>query len=311
MAGVVLVMQPFLEDLTDNREWVAGSVAATQFNDRVLIASEAPEGSGIVVLSSQLANTIVPLTSAETWTISADLAGSDRVVVVTYAGTINVTAQNGTPASVKVTTAIANESWTISGEGEHSVSISLANWFRIEVKDGSGQVIHRQVQVVLDGIRLSTPLKDGPFNIDLVNGARVEQLPNQPLQVRAYPRLGFDEMLDGSSRVSLVLLNIDSTSSIDSALSRIEISSLGQISFFDDSARNLRIEMAFPGESTREPRYLHYWNEDFELNRVSDTLDGFVGFGPYGRLSGSEGMTLHPTDATIHLDVILQQVVVT
>ena len=311
MAGVVLVMQPFLEDLTDNRKWVAGSVAATQFNDRVLIAADAPEGSGIVVLSSQLANSIAPLGSAETWVVSADLVGNDRVVVLSYAGTINVTSLNGTPASVEVTTAIANESWAISGSGEHEVNISLSDWFRIEVRDSSGEVIHRQIQAVLDGMRLSTPLKDGPFNIDLINGARVEQLPNQPLVVRAYPRLGFDEMLNGKSRVSLVLMDIETSSTIDSALNRIEITSQGQISFFDDSARNLRIEMTFPGESTREPRYLHHWNEDFELNRVTDNLDDFVGFGPYGRLSGSEGMTIHPTDASIHLDVVMQQVVVT
>ena len=51
MAGVVVVMQPFMDALTDNRDWTSGSVAATQFNDRILVAAESPPGTGIVVNS--------------------------------------------------------------------------------------------------------------------------------------------------------------------------------------------------------------------------------------------------------------------
>ena len=36
----------------------------------------------------------------------------------------------------------------------------------------------------------------------------------------------------------------------------------------------------------------------------------YFGFGPNGRLSGAEGMTLYPDTQGFHLDVILQQVVV-
>ena len=54
MAGVVIVMQPFMEDLTDNRDWAAGSVAATQFNDRLLVVAESPVGTGIVVNSQHI-----------------------------------------------------------------------------------------------------------------------------------------------------------------------------------------------------------------------------------------------------------------
>ena len=61
MAGVVVVMQPFMEDLTDNRDWAAGSVAATQFNDRLLVAAESPPGTGIVVNSQHVSDTLKPL----------------------------------------------------------------------------------------------------------------------------------------------------------------------------------------------------------------------------------------------------------
>ena len=49
MAGVIVVMQPFMQDLTDNRDWAAGSVAATQFNDRLMVVADLPNGTGIVV----------------------------------------------------------------------------------------------------------------------------------------------------------------------------------------------------------------------------------------------------------------------
>ena len=100
MAGVVIVMQPFMEDLTDNRDWAAGSVAATQFNDRLLVVAESPSGTGIVVNSQHISETIEPLRNAEIWQISADLVGHDRVSVSLINGIIHVTSLNGTAAAV-------------------------------------------------------------------------------------------------------------------------------------------------------------------------------------------------------------------
>ncbi len=39
MGGVIVMMQPFMQDLNDNREWASASVAANQFNDRLLVAA--------------------------------------------------------------------------------------------------------------------------------------------------------------------------------------------------------------------------------------------------------------------------------
>ena len=61
MAGVIVVMQPFMQDLTDNRDWAAGSVAATQFNDRLMVVAESPNGTGIVVSDQHISETIEPL----------------------------------------------------------------------------------------------------------------------------------------------------------------------------------------------------------------------------------------------------------
>ena len=91
MAGVVVVMQPFMDALTDNRDWTSGSVAATQFNDRILVAAESPPGTGIVVNSQHISDTLKPLRNAEIWRFSADLFGQDRVEVSLANGLFNVT----------------------------------------------------------------------------------------------------------------------------------------------------------------------------------------------------------------------------
>ena len=104
MAGVVVVMQPFMEDLTDNRDWAAGSVAATQFNDRLLVVAESPAGTGVVVNSQHISDTIQPLRNAEIWQVSADLSGEDRVSVSLVNGIFSVTSLNETATSIVIQT---------------------------------------------------------------------------------------------------------------------------------------------------------------------------------------------------------------
>lgn len=312
MASVIVVMQPFLEDLTDNREWVAGSVAATQFNDRLLLAADAPEGAGLVVQSAHLANTITPLRTAETWVVSADLAGEDRATVSTASGLVNVTSINRTAASAIAIGPSGNETWNLAdGEGNHTLSISTTTWFVIDLYDGSGDHIHRMVHARLDGLRLATPMSEDTFLIDLVNGARIEMLPGQAPDVRLSPRLGHDEMLDGGHRVSLILLDLDVAGDIDRSRSRIELTSLGQETFFEESARNLKIETQFTGDDTRASKFNAHWTEEHTLHSATGDDTAYVGFGPAGRLSGIDGMTFYPTESDFHFDFILQQVEVT
>jgi FlaG/FlaF family flagellin (archaellin) len=311
MAGVVVVLQPFMEDLTDNRDWAAGSVAATQFNDRLRVVAEAPAGTGIVVTSQHLADTIRPLRQAEIWLVSADLAGADRVAVRIDAGTVNVTSLNGTADEVRLTTPLGTDGWNLSGgEGENTTALSLTDWVQVDVLDAEDVVIHRWAQIPLDGIQLGTPLKQGTFEIDLINGARIEQLPGQPIDVRSFPRLHQDRTLDGGHRVSIILLDVAIIGAERQGDVSLDLSSLGAITFFDESARNLRIETDFNGDDSPESRYLREWTDDYDIQRTTGNLDDFVGFGPSGRVSGVDGMTLHPTDVTFHLDLILQQVVV-
>ncbi|HIF04972.1 MAG TPA: hypothetical protein EYQ80_06200 [Candidatus Poseidoniales archaeon] len=180
----------------------------------------------------------------------------------------------------------------------------------VDVLNDMNQTIHRWIQTPLDGIQLRTPLTEGTFEINLVNGARIEQLPNQPIDVRSFPRLHQDRTFDGGHRVSIILLDVAIIGAERQSDVSLDLSSLGAITFFDESARNLRIETDFNGDDSPESRYLREWTDDYDIQRTTGNLDDFVGFGPSGRVSGVDGMTLHPIDVTFHLDLILQQVVV-
>jgi hypothetical protein len=311
MSGVVVVMQPFMKDLTDNRDWAAGSVAATQFNDRLLVVAESPADTGVVVNNQHIKDTIEPLHIAEIWQISADLFGHDRVIVSMESGIIIVTSLNNTATSIHIQTNSDSERWNLSeGQGEFTTNLSLRGWIKIDVLDSNERVVHRWIQVPLDGIQIRTPLTSGSFQINLINGARIEQLPNQPIDVRSYPRLHHDRALDGGLRVSFVLLDVDVEGMTRTTDVSLDIESRGVITFFDDQARNLRLVAEFSGLDNPESRYLRHWTDSYDLHRATGDSNEYIGFGPNGRLSGAEGMTIHPASSDFHLDVILQQVVV-
>ena len=304
-------MQPFMEDLTNNRDWAAGSVAATQFNDRLLVVAESPAGTGIVVNSQHVADTIEPLRMAEVWQISADLFGNDRVSITLQNGLINTTSLNGSASMIEITAPTGFERWNVTeGQGEFLTNLSMQEWLQVEVFDAEGNVIHRWTQIPLDGIQLRTPLTIGSFQVNLINGARMEQLPNQPIEVRTYPRLFHDQTLDGGLRVSIVLLDIDIEGLDRGSNAALDVESRGTISFFDDNARNLKLVPEFTGVDNPESRYLRQWTDAYDLHRATGDSSEYSGFGPNGRVSGAEGLTLHPSTSGFHLDVVLQQVVV-
>ena len=311
MAGVMIVMQPFMQDLNDNRDWVSGSVAATQLNDRILVVAESPEGSGLVINSQHVSDTIKPLRNAEIWQISTDLFGEDRVVISLENGRFNISSLNNTAAAVEIRTPSGSESWTLNdGDGENTTNLSMQDWVILDVTDSEGDLIHRWVQIPLDGIQLRTPLTEGMFEVNLVNGARIEQLPNQPITVQSFPRLVCEQTLDGGLRVSLVMIDVEIAGGERSIGQALDVESRGAFVLFEHEARNLKIVPEFTGVDNPESRYLRHWTDNYDLHRATGDSSDYIGFGPDGRLSGTEGMTLYPTSQNFQLDVIVQQVVV-
>jgi hypothetical protein len=311
MGGLVIFLQPFMQDLNDNRVWSAGSATATGFNDRLMVVAGMPEGNGVSHIIGDAGSAIDALISAEIWHISADLAGHDRVSITIEATNVTIDSMNGTAVTVRIILAGEEiENWTLTnGTGTFDLITDYRALLEIEVLDRDGTIIHRSVRVSLDGLRMIHAMTRGTFTIDLTNGARHERLPNGLIDIRAFPRLEQDIDLDGRNRVTLVLLDVDFNGRGSQSANRVELISLGALNLLEsNSARNLNLKMQIGGDSTLERQYIDHWSRDHDVYRATGDLDSYSGFGPDGRLSGIDGLTFHPSEESIQLAVVLQRI---
>lgn len=306
--GVFVLVMPFMEDIDDNRVWSSSSVAATQLNDRILTVAQSPNGTGVVQHNSLISRSIYPLSGAETWTVQADLAGLDRTTVTLEGGQLLVESINRTAASVHITDDNSTQTFNLTnGSGNLTLS-NLQGNVLVEVEDIFGLTSHRFVKIILDGVQLNNRLAEGNYEVDLINGARHEQLPGQAVSVRQFPRFSTDTLLDGTPRVSLILLDIDITTTSRSQMVNVHIDSKGQETLFDSTARNLVVDFEVATESVIAPQYTQRWTGDYGLFLTGNAVDEYTGFGPSGRLSGLDGITLYPQNEEFLLHVSLQSV---
>ncbi|HJM86743.1 MAG TPA: hypothetical protein QF433_00850, partial [Candidatus Thalassarchaeaceae archaeon] len=119
-------------------------------------------------------------------------------------------------------------------------------------------------------------------------------LPSESVDVKQFPRLRNDILLDGSSRISIILLDIEISASASRHMTNVHIDSHGQVTLFNQQARNLILQIEIAGDPSIAPQYMHHWTGDYELYLAGDSLDDYHDFGPYGRLSGLDGITLYP-----------------
>jgi len=308
IGSVFVLLAPFLEDISDNREWSSGTVAATQLNDRILIAAQTPEGSGLVQQNAQLSRSMDPLQDAEIWKIQADLGGSDRTIVTLDGGLLTVTSLNSTASIVRVTDSSSTQTFTMTNNTNDFTVSGLMGNIIIEVEDIHGTISHRFVEVTIDGIRLKNVLTDGEFSVDLVNGARIEKLPNQPVAVKQFPRFNTDLLLDGTPRVSLILLDLDITATASRHMTNVHLDSKGELELFNAEARNLIVQVDIAGDPSISPQYIQHWTGDYTLYLAGASINEYQGFGPYERISGLDGITVLPGDVPFQFVAILQSV---
>ncbi len=308
IGSVFVLLAPFLEDISDNREWSSGTVAATQLNDRILIAAQTPEGSGLVQQNAQLSRSMDPLQDAEIWKIQADLGGSDRTIVSLDGDLLTVTSLNRTASIVRVTDSNSTQTFTMTNNTNNFTVSGLIGNVIIEVEDIHGTISHRFVEVTIDGIRLNNVLTEGEFSVDLVNGARIEKLPNQPVAVKQFPRFNTDLLLDGTPRVSLILLDLDITATASRHMTNVHLDSKGELELFNAEARNLIVQVEIAGDPSISPQYIQHWTGDYALYLAGASINEYQGFGPYERISGLDGITVLPGDVPFQFVVILQSV---
>jgi hypothetical protein len=142
----------------------------------------------------------------------------------------------------------------------------------------------------------------------LVNGARIEKLPNQPIVVKQFPRFNTDLLLDGTPRVSLILLDLDITAFASRHMVNVHLDSKGELELFNGEARNLIVQVDIAGDPSISPQYIHHWTGDYSLYLAGASINEYQGFGPYERISGLDGITVLPGDVPFQFVVILQSV---
>lgn len=312
LSGVVVLMQPFLEDISDNKDWARARIAADQLNERLVVAAQQPEGTGMVVTAHLGAASLGAANGAEVWIVSADLLGDDRVsITLTSLASFEITSVNETYSNLSIRIGDVVTDWTPAGPAPQTwsgnISFSTGSVI-VDVYNSDGDIIHRMVRVGLGGLQMKAGISSGFYEVDLVNGARMDKLPNGNWEVGVYPRLRLDTSLDGTPRVTLLLLDIDTIGRLPQAGDgAIEIETVEQSTLFDAVGRNLRFEVENNVDPTITPRYLDQWSGEYDLYVASGLVDEYRGFGPYQSLSGSDGLGLWPSGESFDLRVQLQR----
>ena len=163
---------------------------------------------------------------------------------------------------------------------------------------------------MISGLEIATTIQGGQYQIALVNNARMSRLPTEAWSVERTPAVSIDELVDGTLRVSILITDVQMQGKSPSGRSAtLEFKSEGSLELFSGDARNLRFNMESNLHSIITPIYHEEWLMKHQLNMVSGTLDEFIGFGPYERASGSDGITLLP-DVKFDLEVDLRRVAV-
>ena len=312
MGGVWVFLNPYISDFEDNTNWNAANGIADRLEDRIDVASDAPEGTGIRHNLQMRTSLLQGVSNLEHWTISADLTPYEVVNIGQYSNnSFVVTSTNETAAKVTITTENSEFTQLIdvnSGIVEHNMQ--LGEWYIITVFNENDDPIHRSVKYSLSGLRLITSLGNGEHEIYLINNARIEHFADSAWEISQFPRIEFDELATGGTRLSIVLTNVVVNGSLGNANQLgIDIISAGSINPFSGECFNIRYTTANSVSPVISPQYDNLWLNSYSLNRASGTLDSFVGLSPFERASGIDGISVHSLGQSVFFDVTINQVV--
>ena len=312
MGGVWVFLNPYLSDFEDNTNWNAANGIADRLEDRIDVASDAPEGTGIRHNLQMRTSLLQGVSNLERWTISADLTPYEVVNIGQYTNnSFVITSTNETASKVTIKTENSEVTLTISissGLVEHNMQ--LGEWYIITVFNENDDPIHRSVKYSLSGLRLVTSLGNGAHEIYLINNARIEHFADSAWEISQFPRIEFDELATGGTRLSMVLTNVVVNGSLGSANQLgVDIISSGSINPFSGECFNIRYTTTNSVSPVISPQYDNLWLNSYSLNRASGTLDTYVGLSPFERASGIDGISVNSLGQSIFFDVTINQVV--
>ena len=313
MGGVWVFLNPYLVDFQDNTNWKSAVNIADRIDDRIDVAGSSPENTGIRNTYALKSTILMPVENVEKWSISADLVSYDRIEIINLNHTtLSILAANETARSVKIEN--NDSSFTQSFQASHEAviiqhNISKHHWIMITVYDEDNTPIHRQFEIVLSGLTITTSFGEGEHQIALMNNARTAKFPNEPWQLTRLPNMEIDSLASGEFRFSILLTDITLGSSLGSSNTiAVNFESLGALTLFSGEAHNVRFVVNNYLHDVITPQYHDSWLTDYKINRASGTLDSYTGYSPYQRASGADGFTIETQDAILNLEVDLQRI---
>tara|TARA_B100001113_G_C21117440_1_gene625965 strand:- start:162 stop:1196 length:1035 start_codon:yes stop_codon:yes gene_type:complete len=315
LSSTMIILQPYITDYDDNKHWSQTKVIADQIDERIRLVGTSPEDTGSIQTFELTSTSVKELESAEVWTFSADISGSDVIEInLESFNSFNLKSINNTASQ-----AIVNNGGNVSvfdlnfidGVANINFENYVGRLLIIEVLNSDSEVIHKFARIELSGIGIDTALSTGNFEIDLLNGARMEKLHGEAYKVERYPSIRHSSMPDNSQQLSFVLVDIDmSLLEGRSNTFSLQMVSKGPLTLFEGDVRNIRMNMYNDIDESMTDRFISHWMENYNMNLASGTLDNFEGFGPWKRVSGIDGFGIHPLDKSILAEIVLHRVVV-
>tara|TARA_B100001996_G_scaffold55137_1_gene39094 strand:+ start:610 stop:1644 length:1035 start_codon:yes stop_codon:yes gene_type:complete len=315
LSSAIIILQPYIADYDDNKNWSQAKVIADQIDERIRLVGTSPQDTGSIQTFELASTSISGLVNAEFWTISGDVYGSDVIEVgLSSFNSVNVNSINNTAKYAKVNNGGNITIHTLIFENG-TANVNFENYMDklliVEILNADSEIIHKFVRLELSGIGIDTALSTGNFDIDLVNGARMEKLYGEAYKVTRYPSLRHYSMPDDSQQFSLVLVDIDmSLLSGSSSSFSLQMVSKGPLELFDGEVRNIRMSMSNEIDESMTDRYMSNWMDDYNMNLASGTLDSYEGLGPWKRVSGIDGVGIHPLEKSILTEIVLHRVVI-
>ncbi len=315
LSSAIIILQPYVADYDDNKNWSQAKVIADQIDERIRLVGASPQDTGSIQTFELASTSISGLVNAEFWTISGDVYGLDIIeVTLSSFNSVNVNSINNTATYAKVNNGGNITTHTLNFENG-TASVNFENYMDklliIEILNIDSEVIHKFVRLELSGIGIDTSLSTGNFDIDLVNGARMEKLYGEAYKVERYPSLRHYSMPDDSQQLSFVLVDIDMSMLSGSSNSfSLQMVSEGPLELFDGEVRNIRMSMSNEIDESMTDRYMSNWMEDYNMNLASGTLESYEGLGPWKRVSGIDGFGIHPLEKAILTEIVLHRVVI-
>ena len=315
MGGVFVFLNPYLVAFHDNTNWNSANNIADRIEDRLDVVGDAPNGTGTRQALSLQASSINPVQLVEEWVLSADLTPYEVVQVEEInSSSLRFLSINESVTTVVITNPITSISIDVQSSFEYSLvdhNLTSETFLIVDMYNEEGTHVHRWSRFVLSGLSISTNIDGGLNQIVLINDARISKDPSTSWEIEKVPSLRLDTLVDGTTRLSLVLTDVQLDESLGNGPNvGFKVESLGPVQLFTGEAYNLRVMVKNTLHSIVDPQYHETWLTDYTLNRASGTLDEFIGISPYQRASGIDGFTVETQDLALSLEIDVRRMVV-